>query len=107
MNELYKYESNENGVMIYIIRTLSRSLARPPRRSTCRASCGEMLTSAPESCNFCFTNDKELVASASDKAMEFSGFDGKAIGLSRQGSGNQKKNQTDPLLVALNFRGYR
>ena len=58
--------------------TLSRSLARPPRRSICSASCLEMSMLTPESCNFCLTNESELAVSASDSAIDCSGFDGSA-----------------------------
>jgi hypothetical protein len=59
--------------------TLSRSLARPPRRSICLASCPEISMSTPESRSFCLTNESELAVSASDSAIDCSGFEGRAI----------------------------
>lgn len=78
MNELeIKFVSSKVSLRC-VIHTLSRSLARPPRRSMYSASCPEMSILIPESLSFCLTNESELAVSASDSAIDCSGFDGRA-----------------------------
>lgn len=60
------------------VRTLSRSLARPPRRSTNDFCADVKAIWMPASSSFCCTNDRALCLSASESVIRFNGWDGSA-----------------------------
>jgi hypothetical protein len=71
------------------IRTLSRSLARPPKRSMRCTSSGLMLYSTPTSSSLWLMYDTELAGSASVRATVLRGFVGNA-GCTRQSLYNKR-----------------